>query len=104
MVHRTKGTSDWAAISQDLVLRKNTSFLMCLFYYQVILSACSPFFRQILRRNPHQHPLLYLKVKMALGLGLRVPILNELEGPRVMVVQHFRLKGEFTSAQERCMS
>ena len=29
--------------------------------HKVILSACSPFFRQVLRRNPHQHPLLYLK-------------------------------------------
>jgi len=29
--------------------------------HKVILSACSPFFRQILRRNVHQHPLLYLK-------------------------------------------
>jgi len=29
--------------------------------HKVILSACSPFFRKILRRNPHQHPLLYLK-------------------------------------------
>ena len=29
--------------------------------HKVILSACSPFFRQILRRNAHQHPLLYLK-------------------------------------------
>lgn len=28
--------------------------------HKVILSACSPFFRSILRRNPHQHPLLYL--------------------------------------------
>ena len=27
----------------------------------MILSACSPFFRNILRRNPHQHPLIYLK-------------------------------------------
>merc|ERR1712142_627504 len=26
-----------------------------------ILSACSPFFRNVLRRNQHQHPLLYLK-------------------------------------------
>merc|ERR1712242_616053 len=26
-----------------------------------ILSACSPFFRGILRRNKHEHPLLYLK-------------------------------------------
>ena len=29
--------------------------------HKVILSACRPFFRTILRRNIHQHPLLYLK-------------------------------------------
>jgi len=29
--------------------------------HKVIISACSPFFRNVLRRNPHQHPLLYLK-------------------------------------------
>jgi len=29
--------------------------------HKVILSACSPFFKGVLRRNPHQHPLLYLK-------------------------------------------
>jgi hypothetical protein len=29
--------------------------------HKMILGACSPFFRNILRRNPHQHPLLYLK-------------------------------------------
>jgi BTB/POZ domain len=29
--------------------------------HRVILSACSPFFKSVLRRNPHQHPLLYLK-------------------------------------------
>merc|ERR1719278_537688 len=29
--------------------------------HKVIIAACSPFFRDILRRNPHQHPLLYLK-------------------------------------------
>jgi len=27
----------------------------------VILSACSPFFRSILRRNPHANPLIYLR-------------------------------------------
>ena len=29
--------------------------------HKLILSACSPFFRTVLRRNPHQHPLLYMK-------------------------------------------
>jgi len=29
--------------------------------HKVILSACSPFFKTILKRNRHQHPLLYLK-------------------------------------------
>ena len=34
--------------------------------HKVILSACSQFFRNILRRNLHQHPLLYMKgVKFA---------------------------------------
>ena len=29
--------------------------------HKVILGACSPFFKEILLRNPHQHPLIYLK-------------------------------------------
>jgi len=29
--------------------------------HKVILSACSPFFRSILKKNPHAHPLIYLK-------------------------------------------
>ena len=29
--------------------------------HKVILSSCSPFFRNILLNNPHQNPLLYLK-------------------------------------------
>jgi len=29
--------------------------------HKVILSACSPFFRSVLRRHKHEHPLLYLK-------------------------------------------
>ena len=29
--------------------------------HKVILSACSPFFRSVLRRNRHEYPLLYMK-------------------------------------------
>ena len=29
--------------------------------HKVILSAASPFFHKILKRNPHSHPLLYLR-------------------------------------------
>ena len=29
--------------------------------HKLILSACSPFFKNILRSNHHPHPLLYLK-------------------------------------------
>eukprot|EP00092_Neocalanus_flemingeri_P080515 GFUD01100441.1.p1 GENE.GFUD01100441.1~~GFUD01100441.1.p1 ORF type:complete len:327 (+),score=78.61 GFUD01100441.1:40-1020(+) len=29
--------------------------------HKVILSACSPFFKKVLKKNPHQHPLLFLK-------------------------------------------
>ena len=29
--------------------------------HKVILSACSPFFRSVLKKHPHHHPLLYLK-------------------------------------------
>ena len=28
--------------------------------HKVILSACSPFFRKILLKNPHPHPLIYI--------------------------------------------
>ena len=29
--------------------------------HKVILSACSPYFRTVLKKNPHQHPLLFLR-------------------------------------------
>ena len=29
--------------------------------HKVILAACSPFFRKVLKRNKHEHPLLYLR-------------------------------------------
>jgi len=29
--------------------------------HKLVLSACSPFFQMMLRRNPHQHPLIYMR-------------------------------------------
>ena len=29
--------------------------------YRVILSACSPFFANILKRNTHSHPMVYMR-------------------------------------------
>ena len=57
--------------------------------FQVILSACSPFFRQILRRNPHQHPLLYLK-------GVKYK--------ELLSVLNFMYQGEVNVAQEELNS
>ena len=53
--------------------------------HKVILSACSPFFRNILRRNPHQHPLLYLK-------GIRLRDMQQ--------VMNFMYHGEANIAQD----
>ena len=53
--------------------------------HKVILSACSPFFRNVLRRNPHQHPLLYMK-------GVRYTDLQS--------VLNFMYHGEVNIAQE----
>jgi len=57
--------------------------------HKVILSACSPFFRNILRRNPHQHPLLYLK-------GVKYTDLQS--------VLNFMYHGEVNVAQEELNS
>eukprot|EP00092_Neocalanus_flemingeri_P016565 GFUD01017925.1.p1 GENE.GFUD01017925.1~~GFUD01017925.1.p1 ORF type:complete len:335 (-),score=111.39 GFUD01017925.1:101-1105(-) len=57
--------------------------------HKVILSACSPFFRTILRRNKHEHPLLYLKgVKYA----------------DLVSVLNFMYQGEVNVAQEELNS
>jgi len=57
--------------------------------HKVILSACSPFFRNVLRRNPHQHPLLYLK-------GVKYTDLQS--------VLNFMYHGEVNVAQEELNS
>jgi len=53
--------------------------------HKVILSACSPFFRTILKRNRHEHPLLYLKGVKYIDL---------------MAVLNFMYHGEVNVAQE----
>jgi len=57
--------------------------------HKMILSACSPFFKNILRRNPHQHPLLYLK-------GVKYTDLQS--------VLNFMYHGEVNVAQEELNS
>jgi len=57
--------------------------------HKVILSACSPFFKSVLKRNPHQHPLLYLK-------GVRFEDINS--------VLNFMYNGEVNVAQEELNS
>jgi len=52
--------------------------------HKVILSACSPFFRTILRRNKHEHPLLYLKGVKYVDL---VSVLNFMYHGEVNVAQ-----------------
>ncbi|XP_023320047.1 protein tramtrack, beta isoform isoform X35 [Eurytemora carolleeae] len=57
--------------------------------HKVILSACSPFFRNVLRKNPHQHPLLYLK-------GVKYK--------EMLSVLNFMYMGEVNVAQEELNS
>ena len=57
--------------------------------HKMILSACSPFFRNVLRRNPHQHPLIYLK-------GVKYTDLQS--------VLNFMYHGEVNIAQEELNS
>ena len=57
--------------------------------HKVILSACSPFFRNVLRKNPHQHPLLYLK-------GVKYQ--------ELLSVLNFMYQGEVNVAQEELNS
>ena len=52
--------------------------------HKVILSACSPFFRNILNQNPHPHPIIYLK---GVKSGEMEAILNFMYHGEVTVAQ-----------------
>ena len=52
--------------------------------HKVILAACSTFFRTVLRRNRHEHPLLYLKGVKYIDL---VAVLNFMYHGEVNVAQ-----------------
>jgi len=64
--------------------------------HKVVLSACSPFFKSILKRNPHQHPLLYLKGVNSQDLG---SLLNFMYQGQVNVAQE-NLNTFLTVAEE----
>jgi len=64
--------------------------------HKVILSACSPFFKTILRRNRHEHPLLYLKGVQFHDL---VAVLNFMYHGEVNVAQE-ELNSFFAVAEE----
>jgi len=57
--------------------------------HKVILSACSPFFRGVLKRNPHNHPLLYLR-------GIKYE--------SILAVLNFMYNGEVNIAQAELSS
>jgi len=57
--------------------------------HKLVLSACSPFFRSVLKRNPHQHPLLYLK-------GVKYE--------EILLVLNFMYHGEVNVAQDELNS
>jgi len=57
--------------------------------HKVVLSACSPFFRALLKRNKHQHPMLYLRGVQAAEL---------------VAVLTFMYHGEVNVAQEELNS
>jgi len=57
--------------------------------HKVVLGACSPFFRTMLRRNTHQHPLIYLR-------GVKFSDLQS--------VLNFMYQGEVNIAQEELNS
>ena len=69
--------------------------------HKVIFSACSPFFKAILKKNPHPHPLLYLKdIKFENMEALlefmyqgEVKVPQDELGPFLAVAEELKVKG-----------
>jgi len=69
--------------------------------HKVILAACSPFFSSILKKNPHPHPLLYLKDIKFENLEALLEFMYQGEvkvpqdelGPFLAVAEELRVKG-----------
>jgi len=57
--------------------------------HKVVLAACSPLFRSILQRNPHDHPLLYF---------------NDVKLSNLRLVLDFMYNGEVKVAEEELIS
>ena len=53
--------------------------------HKLVLSACSSFFKSILKRNSHSHPLLYLSGVDSKSLGL---VLDYIYNGEVQIYQH----------------
>jgi len=77
--------------------------------HKVVLSACSPFFKTILKRNPHQHPLLYLKGVNSRDLGSllnfmyqgQVNVAQENLNTFLTVAEEFKVKGLTQGSSEK---
>ena len=69
--------------------------------HKVILSACSPFVHKVLSRNPHQHPLLFMKgirysdIKSVLDFMYHgeVNVAQEELNPFLAVTEELKVKG-----------
>ena len=66
----------------------------------MVLAACSPLFRSILQRNPHDHPLLYFKgVKVIFTRNIQL-LFSDVKLSNLQLVLDFMYNGEVNVAQE----
>ena len=77
--------------------------------HKVILSACSPFFKKLLKANPHQHPLIYMRGMQSSDLSAIVDFIylgeanvfqDQLQS-FLAVAEELQLKGLDGSSEEK---